>query len=611
MIPSITSRLSPSGPTVVNETTPLVGHEASVSRPHPDLSRRTRANASTSGEQRRTANLTPLSSSHVAIDSDLPAPPAIAATAAQRHYEQLVRDAHKEIGPDSTFTGKVSVKDGRLTSNDRVINALLNMADLNPNDFSQLLNPKTPVSLSFTLHPEAARLYPQLNQALTVNTVPLKPSESTPLLAKEEKIDTSLLAMHMLQLLQDGPRAAQALVQLEGAAAPIPIRQALAEMRTPLIRSEQAGDLAVRLEEKLFGDADRRVKMAACAMLQMDTLRKPDKVGVLLSMLFSATVGLGLKGLTAATGWLADKALNKFAASASVQKVVKDGIDILGKTVSPIVLETGDNLVVLDMMKNPRGGSTGTMSAWVERAKENWDDAFTAGQISAAASVPDTLIEKYPLSNPVANGSALAAANILDIYGAASGMAPEIKSFRSKKEAGAAKGLATGLLATDSTAEATQIKQAKELATLGVLFSPNQDHLRALPLIGAEGLLTAAAGTVLNPLATSMVHAVNQVTEATNIFAVNHYHKRFESHDLHSQLMEMALTNKPVKAADLKALSDGPLVRAGDVIAKSFNGTLAFLQSGAALTGLMDPPEKPLIERVDIHAMQNQATAQV
>ena len=86
---------------------------------------------------------------------------------------------------------------------------------------------------------------------------------------------------------------------------------------------------------------------------------------------------------------------------------------------------------------------------------------------------------------------------------------------------------------------------------------------------------------------------------------------RRSRHGLHSQLMEMALTNKPVKAADLKALSDGPLVRAGDAIAKSFNGTLAFLQSGAALAHLMNPPEKPLIEQVDIQAMKNQAAAQV
>lgn len=530
-------------------------------------------------------------------------------------------EARQSIGPASSFEGNVSVKDGRLHSPQPQINALLRYANLDPAPFKL----GAPVPLTLTLDPGIAWMQTELGSALTVTELPLRPRENTPLLGQgaTHEMDAKLLAMHMQEMLQQtgGARSNVALHLPNGQGTSV--HEAFAGLR-PGISSPHAG-LSEAIQQKVDGDADLRTKLAAASMLQIATRKETDLAGLAGSLTVSAGIGTAWEVLASPAITLAmEAALTSMGMNAPTRLI----LGTLGKlaldSIPPLVIETLDNLFVLAIIEKMKGNTEHKML-------DKLPEAITAGTISMFLSVPNNVADTFKTSVQWLDSLLTLGTNQVAVAGASSGVPPAIKSDMENLHAAAVAHLVSGKLVLPEGKDL--VAHGEELARRAVAVDPGTSiatqsvAVAAIagtipPLLGKEffNLLDDSTLRIVRNVLFQPIEAISMNTLVPLAqLGVPGVIKSDQSK--HAGLVKLVLEKAgagpegraaPIRAQDLDAIYKPEILgRMGLGIANGINGGLAGARSLIAKTGLVNPPQEPLVNRLDIEAIRREHTSPV
>ena len=530
-------------------------------------------------------------------------------------------EARRSIGPASSFEGAVSVKNGRLHSPQPQINALLRYANLDPAPFKL----GAPVPLTLTLDPGIAWMHTELDRALTVTEVPLRPSENTPLLGQGamHEMNANLLAMHMQEMLQHtgGARSNVALHLLNGQG--MSMHEAFAGLR-PSISSPHAG-LSEAIQQKVDGDADLRARLAAASMLQIATRKETDLTGLAGSLTVSAGIGTAWEVLASPAIALAmEAALAGTGLSAPTRALLGTVGKLALDSAPPLVIETLDNLFVLAIIEKMKGNKDHKML-------DKLPEALTAGAISMFLSVPNNLADTFKTSVQWLDSLLTLGTNQVAVAGASSGVPPAIQCDMENLHAAAVAHLASGKLVLPEGKDL--VAHGEELARRAVAVDPGTSiATQSVAVAAIAGTIPPLLGKdVSNLLDDSTLRIVRNVLfqpiEAISMntlvplarLGVPGVMKSDQSK--HAGLVQLVLEKAgagsregaaPIRAQDLDAIYKPEILgRVGQGIANGINGGLAGARSLVARTGLMKPPQERLVDRLDIEAIRRAQTSPV
>ncbi len=541
-------------------------------------------------------------------------------------------DAIKRIGSAGSFEGEVSVKEGRFVSDQPQINALLGYAKLNPSNF--VLNGKE--SLTLTLDPAIGELRETLDAALTVETVKVKPGEGTPLLAENtENAGSNLLIVHMQEMLQKGRAASNVNVASEDGGS-LRIADIFAS-RSPSISSSN-GALAEAILQKIDEDPDLKIKLAAASMLQVATTKRTSLTGLAISLLVSAGVGTlwELQAYPRLLAMMTDK-LAAMDLSSGAQEALTTLGDLMLRAFPNVVIEPIDTASVLfsgDEMKGTTD-TAGSANGVFAKLKEKLPDGMRAGMISAGASVPANLADLYKTHIRALDGASALGANQLAVFGAASGVPPGLKEDMEHTHAAVVSHLAGGQLALPEgkVADKDIIAHGRELAQRALAVDPGTAILtQAMAVSSIAGTLPAILGKdVLNAVGESKLRMVRsglfQPIEAISMNSLALLSKVGVPGLMQSDPSKLAALTElvlkkadagpqgreaPIQAAEFDAIFKPEILgRVGQHITNGINGSLAGAHSMVAKTHLINPPQRPLVDRLDIEATRREHTSPV
>jgi hypothetical protein len=539
------------------------------------------------------------------------------------HLARNVLDAIKRIGSAGSFEGKVSVKEGRFVSDQPQINALLGYAKLNPGDF--VLTGKE--SLTLKLDPAIAELHKTLKDALTVKKVMVRPGEGTPLPADNtEDLGSNLLIVHLQELLQNG-RAASNVKVASGDGASLRIADVFAG-RSPSISSSNEA-LAGALRQKVDGDTDLKIKLAAASMLQVATTKHTSLKGLAVSLFVSALIGTlwELK----AYPYLATKMKAGLAAlnlSSRVREALTTTGDLLLRAVPNATIEPVDTASVLFSGEEMQGGEDASLMAKLP-------EGLHAGMISAFLGVPANLVDIYKATSDLVKGALAVGTNQLAVFGAASGVPPGIKRDMEHTHAAVVSHLAGGQLALpEGKAEGKDlIAHGRELAQRALAVDPGTAILtQSMAVSSIAGAVPAILSSdVLNLLDESPLRIMRSVLfqpiEAISMNSLALLSKVGIPGLMKSDpskiaaLTELVLKKADagpqggeaqIKAAEFDAIFKPEILgRMGQHITDGINSSLAAPRNLVAKTGLATPSPEPLVNRLDLDAIRREHTSMV
>lgn len=319
--------------------------------------------------------------------------------------------SHNELadtnsGKPYSYSGSVIKKDGKLTSSNGVINAVLN--------YSGAKDAESPInrlavgnraSLSLTLPANINDRTDEFSDAVGEAAIPV-----------------------LQQVIVHG-----------GAGLDESLRNRLAAA-APTVSSNHPA-LSEFIKRQLHTNPDLQIRLGAEAMLQASTEKQFDLKGLGLSILVSAGIGsaweLGLSHVI------------KKAAFGSDFSPSKIGLKLAGiDSVPPLVIETLDTLCVLMIMQTMgRKRTAQATNEEGETLRDKLPKALTAGVTSAVLSFPNNVMEYKGTGNKWGDIALNAATTDVAIWSAASGVPLEVKEDEEKLEQAVREQILSGLMA--------------------------------------------------------------------------------------------------------------------------------------------------------------------
>ncbi|OAX56930.1 XopB/HopD1 family type III secretion system effector [Xanthomonas graminis] len=453
-------------------------------------------------------------------------------------------DAQQSLPPGSAdavagktlHAGAVRLENQRLVSDDPVIHALLSFVQANAPLPEQIAsNSNAPTTLEIRAHP-------QLNEALKAFKETFMVGQANLLSATDpsgarvyDEIDGDIHIALLQKAIEKGASAFGEGAKITHAGEDLTAAQFLA-LHAPSIHSNN-DFLEVNVKQRVDCDRDLLVRLGAQSLLHAATKKETKPIELLGSLAVSS--GLGSLWELKAAQTLKDTVFGAHY-SPSKHALQLAGID----SVPPLLIETLDTMCVLSIVQSMKGKKE-PLSALLRKAT-------TAGAISSVISFPNNLLQYTGFKSR----SADLAANVLmteaAIFGAASGLPPEVKESEEHMRAGLFQSMREGVLA--APADADSARQTVEQMTKHALeIGPGESTaVKSMGVAAMVGLIPLIAGdkatgvlservlrifrsTVFNPIEAIALNALALSSRVT-------IPKVFDSHDTkHARLAQTIL----------------------------------------------------------------------
>lgn len=546
-------------------------------------------------------------------------------------------DAKAKIGTAGSFSGRVEMKQGQLTSQQPVIDALLKHAR---NELAGITL-DGPASLTLTLDPRARRVCGLMAERCAVDEVDVIVNDRSPLLAGgKAPIEGNVLIPLLQQVIMNGREAFgedaritidrgnmdlhDYLADLDPEGQSIHLHDYLARLN-PSVTSDHDG-LAGAIGQKITNDPDLRAKLAAASLLQIASKKKVELGGLMGSLAVSSGLGSAWELAAAPAVKAVAKKLLEHAGLPSPTQLALSyaGID----SIPPVVIESLDTMCVLAILKTMKG------EPWT--FKGLIPNALKAGVISSALSYPNNVMQYLSTGSKAADLAIGAVTTEAAIFGAASGVPMEIKENNDNLRAALVQGHNDGLLAplpegadprrhvagmaqraldVDPSTSLAQ-KSMTVAATVGMVPLLLSD--KALNLV-PESVLRIVRSTVFNPIEAIALNALVLGARAKlpGIFT--------SDHDKHADLLRLILQRaadgpgggeRPIQAQELDRIFNPPqelLGRVGTALSTGINTMVGVPVKGAKLlaTKLGLANDSPSLEqRLLYEEMRNRSPAE-
>ena len=368
---------------------------------------------------------------------------------------------------------------------------------------------------------------------------------------------------------------------------------------------------------------------ASASMLQVATTKHTSLKGLAGSLLVSAVIG-GLWELMAyphlVAGMKAGLAATKL--TPRVREALTTTGDLGLKAVPNATIEPVDtalSLLSADDMKGTAGASL----------MEKLPEGMRAGAISAFLSVPANLVDIYKTTIGMVDGALALGTNQLAVFGAASGMPPSIKQDMERTHAAVVSHLAGGQLAPPEgkVEDKDLIAHGRELAQRALAVDPGTAILTqsmavssiagAVPAILSKDVLDLMDESDLRIMRSVLFQPIEAISmnSLALLSKVGVPGLMKSDPSKIAALTELVLKRAdagpqgreaPIKAAEFDAIFKPEILgRLGQRITDGINGGLAAPRSLLAKTGLVNPPQEPLVNRLDLDAIRNEHTSMV
>jgi hypothetical protein len=517
-------------------------------------------------------------------------------------------DAKALIGTAGSFSGRVEMKQGQLTSPQPVIDALLKHAR---NELAGITL-DGPASLTLTLDPRARRACDLMVARCKIEKVDVLVNDQSPLLAGgTEPIKGNVLIPLLQQVIMNGRAAfgehARITIDLgnmdlhdflsglllQGQS--IHLHDYLARLNPSVTSDHDA--LAGAIGQKITDDPDLRAKLAAASLLQIATKKEIVLGGLMGSLTVSSGLGSAWELAAAPAVKAVAKKLLEHAGLPSPTQVALSyaGID----SIPPMIIEALDTMCVLSILKTMKGEKDWTFKGLIPKA-------LKAGAISSALSVPNNVMQYLSTGSKAADLAINAVTTEAAIFGAASGVPMEIEEDNDNLRAALVQGHNDGLLAPlpqgadprQHVAEMTQRaldvdpgtslaqKSMAVAATVGMVPLLLSD--KALNLV-PESVLRIVRSTVFNPIEAIALGALVLGARAKlpGVFT--------SDHDKHADLTRLILQRaadgpgggeRPIQAQELDRIFNPPqelLRRVGTALSTGINTMVGVPAKGVQL----------------------------
>lgn len=302
----------------------------------------------------------------------------------------------------TSYAGEVKKTDGKLTSGNSVVNALLKYAgaDDATSDINRL-EVSTRTSLKMTLPADVKQQLAALSEAVGGDLIHV--------LQKVVASGSEGLGEHGASMLTERLTAA-----------------------APTVSSNHPA-LAQHVNDKIAGNHELQLRLGAEALLQVATEKKFGLVGLAGSIAVSAGIG---------SGWeLGIAPLVKDALFSKGFSPSKFGLKLAGvDSVPPLVIETLDTLCVLVALKAMRGEKDWSL-------KDLLPNALKAGAISSVFSYPNNVLEYMSTGFKAADTLLNAVTTEAAIFSAATGVPLDVKESEEDRKEVVEGQIHSGLLA--------------------------------------------------------------------------------------------------------------------------------------------------------------------
>ncbi|UKE45932.1 MULTISPECIES: XopB/HopD1 family type III secretion system effector [Xanthomonas translucens group] len=524
---------------------------------------------------------------------------------AQQSLQSVSADA---VAGKTLHAGAVRLENRSLVSDDPVIHALLSFAQANePLQARIASNPDAPTKLEICAHPELEEALEAFKKAFMVEQANLL-SASDPSGARvydDVKGDIHIAVLQ--KAIEKGASAFGENAKIHRHGQDLTAAQFLA-LHAPTIRCNDEF-LEMNVKQRVRCDRDLLVRLGAQSLLHAATKKETIPIGLLGSL--AASSGLGSLWELKAAQALKDTFFGAHY-SPSKHALQLAGID----SVPPMLIETLDTMCVLSIMQRMKGERE-PLSALLRKAT-------TAGAISSALSFPNNLLQYAGFKSRPADLAANVLTTEAAIFGAASGIPPEVKENEENMRAGLFQSMRAGVLA--APADAASARQTVEQMTKHALeIGPGESTavksmgvaamVGLIPLIASDkatGLLSERVlrifrSTVFNPIEAIALNAL-ALSSRVNIPKV------FDSHDTKHARVAQAILMRASQQMDAGERTISPeelheklgqqrnfLHRLGTVIVDGMNAMFESVPSVVRKLGYGEPPLDERIPYQDLH----------
>ncbi|MFC0156258.1 XopB/HopD1 family type III secretion system effector [Xanthomonas dyei] len=327
------------------------------------------------------------------------------------------------------YTGLVRRESSRLVSADPVVHALLSFAQVDQPFPSQVASTDG-VRLELVSRRDPEKALEEFKDAFTVETAQLMSaadsSERT-----SEQIDADIHIPLLLKAIERGSAAfgPSALIEMADGSQ-ISAKAFLASCAPDVMSNDDV--LSAFINQKLKGDEDLQVRLGAQELLYVATKKEFQLGGLAGSIGVSSVIGSAWE---LGASELLKKAIfgNNFSPSQYALQLA--GID----SVPPLIIETMDTMFVLAIIKGMKGED------WSMR--DLLPKAMKAGAISSVVSFPNNVLQYTGFKSGAGDLAANATTTEAAIFGAASGIPPEVKESEELMRAGLFQSIKDGVMA--------------------------------------------------------------------------------------------------------------------------------------------------------------------
>ncbi|PPU99511.1 type III effector [Xanthomonas hyacinthi] len=494
-----------------------------------------------------------------------------------------------------------------LLSDDPVVHALLAYVQADQEIPAEIASSDIS-SLELHAHPQLATAVDAFKRAFTVETADLV-SHADASGRATEQIDADIHIAMLLKAIEQGARAfgPNASIEVEGRGS-LPVDQFLAS-HAPTINSND--DLLGKfVNDKVRNDRDLLTRLGAQSLLHAATKKEFQLLGLAGSIGVSSGLGsaweLGVSQLLKNAMFGKGFSPSKYALQAA-------GID----SAPPALIETLDTLCVLSIIKGMKG--------------EDWSlrdllpKAMKAGAISSALSFPNNLLQYTGFKSRPADLAANTVTSEAAIFGAASGIPPELKESEELMRAGLFQSMKDGVIARPA-GEASAKHTIEQMARHALDIAPGESTavksmglaaiVGMMPLIASdkatglasEQLLRIVRSAVFNPIEAIALNAIalgGRIKVPGLFDSDNAKHARVVQTILVRASQQMDAGNRTISAEELHrqlAPRSEFLRHMGAAIVKGMNLSMDAIPMLARKLGYGKAPLDARIPYQDLHA---------
>lgn len=398
--------------------------------------------------------------------------------------------------------GLVRREAGRLVSADPVVHALLSFAQVDQPVPSQVASTDG-VRLELVSRRDPEKALEEFKEAFTVKTAQLMPAANS-LERKAEQINADIHIPLLLKAIERGSAAfgPSALIKMADGSQ-ISAKAFLASCAPDVTSNDDV--LSRFISQKIKGDEDLQVRLGAQELLCVATKKEFQLGGLAGSIGVSSILGSAWE---LGASELLKKAIFGKNFSPSHYALQLAGIDSL----PPLLIETMDTMCVLAIIKGIKG------EEWSMR--NLLPKAMKAGAISSIASFPNNVLEytgfKSRLGNLAANMTTTEAA----IFGAASGIPPEVKEGEDLMRAGLFQSIKNGVMARPSENMGPE-EAIEQMARHALDVAPGESTAaKSMGLASIVGMIPLIAGNKATGLLSERVLRIFRSTVFNPIEAI-------------------------------------------------------------------------------------------